>query len=209
MGLSDFFSSGGSKSTQSSNSGFLENDKKLASVTGYDGLANLFTSADDLYRNKAVPQFNMSSNIPGLFKEQEGAANAFANKMFANASAGGAMRGQFSPNSTPGIVGSAITNMGSTLLPMIAGNLQNAMVIPEQIRTQRFQNVLSPLQALIQGLGASAQGTSQTSGPGLGYQFGNAFMQSFGGGLGSSMASGASAGMGGGGLEGMASALKG
>ena len=206
MGLSDFFSSGGSK--QTSNSGFMDGaDKRRASEGAVTGLTGLYDAANDMFRNQPIPQFNMSSNIPGLFQEQEGAANAFANKMFANASAGGAMRGQFSPNSTPGIVGSAITNMGATLLPMISQNLQNQMLIPEQIRTQRFQNTLSPLQALVAGLGTTASG--QTSGPGLGYQFGNAFMQSFGGGLGSSLASGASAGMGGGGLEGMASALKG
>lgn len=206
MGLSDFFSSGGSK--QTSNSGFMDGaDKRRASEGAVTGLTGLYDAANDMFRNQPIPQFNMSSSIPGLFQEQEGAANAFANKMFANASAGGAMRGAFSPNSTPGIVGSAITNMGATLLPMISQNLQNQMLIPEQIRTQRFQNTLSPLQALVAGLGTTASG--QTSGPGLGYQFGNAFMQSFGGGLGSSLASGASAGLGGGGLEGMASALKG
>ena len=42
----------------------------------------------------------MSSSIPGLFKEQEGAANAFANKMFSNASSGGALRGQFRSKNT-------------------------------------------------------------------------------------------------------------
>ena len=154
------FGFGKSDSNQESNSGFLGKDKGYASDTAVNGLAGLFDSANDLYRNKAIPQFNMSSSIPGLFQEQEGAANAFANKMFANASAGGALRGQFSPNNTPGIVGSAITNMGATLLPMISQNLQNAMLIPEQIRTQRFNNVMTPLQALIAGLGSSAKGES-------------------------------------------------
>lgn len=204
MGLFDFFSPGGS--SQSSSSGFVDADKRYASSTAVGGAKALFDQAYGRL-GTPVPQFSMSETIPGLFKEQEGAAQAFANKMFANASAGGALRGQFSQNNTPGIVGSAITNMGATLLPMISNNLQNAMLIPEQIRTQRFQNTMSPLQALIAGLGSTA--TGQSAGPGLGYQFGNSFMQSFGGGLGSSLASGASAGMGGGGLEGMASALKG
>jgi len=154
------FGFGKSDSSQESNSGFLGKDKGYASDTAVNGLAGLFDSANDLYRNKAIPQFNMSSSIPGLFQEQEGAANAFANKMFANASAGGALRGQFSPNNTPGIVGSAITNMGATLLPLIAGNLKDAMLIPEQIRTQRFNNVMTPLQAIIAGLGSSAKGES-------------------------------------------------
>lgn len=152
-----------SESSQRSNSGFLEgSDKEFASRTGVNGMAGLFDSANDLYRNQAIPQFNMSSTIPGLFKEQEGAANAFANNLFAKASAGGALRGQFSPNNTPGIVGSAITNMGATLFPMISQNLQNAMLIPEQIRTQRFNNVMSPLQALIAGLGSTSSGSSNS-----------------------------------------------
>lgn len=157
------FGFGKSNSSQESNSGFLQGpDKARASGTSVDRLVGLSDAAEDLFRNKAVPQFNMSSTIPGLFQEQEGAANALANKMFANASAGGALRGQFSMNNTPGIVGSAITNMGATLLPLISQNLQNAMLIPEQIRTQRFQNAMTPLQALIAGLGSSASGKSDS-----------------------------------------------
>lgn len=173
VGISLFGNFSQSDSQQKSNSGFLEgSDKDFASRTGVNGLAGLFASADDLYRNKAVPQFNMSQKIPGLFQEQEGAANVFANNMFSKASAGGAMRGQFSPNNTPGIVGSAITNMGAQLFPIIGQNLQNQMLLPEQIRTQRFQNVLSPLQALIQGLGSNSSGSSSSLGVGGGGSYG-------------------------------------
>lgn len=174
MGLSDLFSSGGTKQ----NSGFLDHEKGLASGAAYGGLQGMADSARAAY-NSPIPQFNMISSIPGLFQEQEGAANAFANKMFAKASAGGALRGQFSQNNTPGLVGSAITNMGATLLPIIGQNLQNQMLIPEQIRTQRFQNAMSPLQALVAGLG----GSGQSAGPGLGYTGANMFMGGlFGGG---------------------------
>lgn len=152
------FGFGKSSSNQESNSGFLQGPHKFgASSRAFDGLRVLSNDTQEQFQ-APVPQFNMSSNIPGLFQEQEGAANAFANKMFANASAGGALRGQFSPNNTPGLIGSAITNMGATLFPMIAQNLQNAMLIPEQIRAQRVQNAMSPLQALIAGLGSSASG---------------------------------------------------
>lgn len=205
MGLTSLFSSGGSK--QTSNSGFLEGkDKFGASGRAFDGLRVISNDTQEQFQ-APLPQFNMSSSIPGLLKEQEGAAQAFANKMFANASAGGALRGQFSINNMPGIVGSAITNMGATLLPMISQNLQNQMLIPEQIRAQRVQNAMSPLQALVAGLGTTSSG--QSAGPGLGYQFGNSFLQSFGNGLGSSLASGASSGLGGGGLSGMAAGIRG
>jgi hypothetical protein len=205
MGFSDFFSSGGTK--QESNTGFIGADKNRASAIGIDGLAGLFNSADDLYRNQTIPQFTMSSAIPGLFKEQEGAANAFANNMFAKASAGGALRGQFSMNNTPGIVGSAITNMGSTLLPLISQNLQNAMLIPEQIRTQRFNNVMTPLQAIVAGLGSSSSGTS--AGPGLGYVLGDSFMSSFGKGMGQQFSGTTEKQQKGAGLDGLYSGLMG
>ena len=67
----------------------------------------------------------------------------------------------------PAFVGLSITNMGATLLPMISRNLQNAMLIPEQIQTQRFNNSMTLLQAIVSGLGSSSSGTS--AGPGLGY----------------------------------------
>ena len=124
----------------------------------------------------------MSQNIPGLFQEQEGAANAFAKKMFANASAGGALRGQFSMENTPGLVGSAITNMGATLLPMISQNLKDRVLMPEQIRAQRYQNVMTPLQALVSGLGSSATSYSSASGYHGGMSIGGG--QGGGGGLG-------------------------
>lgn len=171
MGMFDFFGGGGSKSE--SNSGFLGDDKKVASKTGVYGAHDLFDSAKARL-DSALPQFNMSSSIPGLFKEQEGAANAFANNMFAKASAGGALRGQFSMNNTPGIVGSAITNMGATLLPLISQNLQNQMLIPEQIFAQRQANAMTPLQALISGLGQTSSG--QQTAPGLGYMGVNTIM---------------------------------
>ena len=82
----------------------------------------------------------------------------------------------------PAFVGSSITNLGATLLPMISRNLQNAMLIPEQIQTQRFNNSMTLLQAIVSGLGSSSSGTS--AGPGLGYVRGSAFMDNFGKGLG-------------------------
>jgi hypothetical protein len=178
-------------SDQESNSGFIGDDKKVASKTGTYGAHSLFENATARL-NSPLPQFNMSSTIPGLFKEQEGAVQAFANKMFANASAGGALRGQFSINNTPGIVGSAITNMGATLLPMISQNLQNQMLLPEQIFNQRFTNAMTPLQALISGLGSSAKGTA--SGFGIGAQFGSGGSGGGGGSSSGSQSSGSSAG---------------
>ncbi len=153
-----------SDSSSQSNSGFAGFDKNAASKYSANRLFEVGNRAyGELQQD--IPQFNMSQEIPGLFQEQEGAANAFAKKMFANASAGGALRGQFSMNNTPGLVGSAITNMGATLLPMISDNLKTSFMMPEQIRAQRYANVMTPLQALVSGLGSSA--TSQASSLGV------------------------------------------
>ena len=172
VGISLFGNFSESDSQQKSNSGFNENEKSLASVTAYDGLANLFTSADDFYRRKSIPQFTMSERFPGLFKEQEGFANAFANNLFSKASGTTAARGQLSPLNFSNVVGSALTNAAPTLLPLIGQNLQNQMLLPEQIRTQRIQNVLSPLQALIQGLGSNSSGSGSSMSVGGGGSYG-------------------------------------
>ena len=135
-------------SSSQSNSGFAGFDKNAASKYSANRLFEVGNRAFGELQAE-VPQFKMSQEIPGLFQEQEGAANAFAKKMFANASASGALGGKFSPNNIPGLVGSAITNMGATLMPMISDNLKTSFLMPEQIRAQRYQNVMSPLQALV------------------------------------------------------------
>ena len=151
-----------SQSRSSANSGFLERDKYGVSEGASKRLFGLSDVAEDMVRNQALPQFNVGAN--GLFKEQEGWANSFANNLFSKFSGNAAARGQLSPMNISNVVGGALTNAAGTILPMISQNLFNAKLIPEQIRTQRFQNAMSPVQALIQGLGSSSTGASDASG---------------------------------------------
>lgn len=170
-----------SQSTQSSNSqnfgssGFWGTDKNDASRVAFQGLSGLSNTANSQL-GEPIPRFQFSQTTPGLFKEQEGWANAFANQLFNKTSGSAAARGQLSPFNTPAIVGSALTKAAPTILPLIGQNLQNAMVIPETIRTQRFQNAMSPLQALIAGLGSYSSGSSssfgQSTGSGSGFGVG-------------------------------------
>lgn len=153
-------SSSEQKSQSTSNSGFSTGDKDAISGFARNRLFGLSDVAEDMVRNQALPQFQFSQQFPGLFKEQEGFANAFASQLFNKVSGSAAARGQLSPFNTGSIVGSALTKAAPTLLPLIAQNLQTAMVVPETIRTQRFQNAMSPLQALIAGLGSSSQASA-------------------------------------------------
>lgn len=194
MGLGDFFSSGGHQQTSSSSShsGFSTGDKDTVSGFSRNRLFGLSEVAEDMVRNQALPQFQFSEKFPGLFKQQEGFADAFAKQLFSGVSGSAAARGQLTPFNVPGIVGSALTKAAPALLPMIGQNLQTAMVVPETIRTQRFNNALSPLQALVAGLGSqsSQMSSGQSAGPGLGYVGAGSFLKGFGGGLGEALGSG-------------------
>lgn len=151
-------SSSEQKSQSTSNSGFSTGNKDMAS----DFAANRLMRMQDIGQNRlldTLPSFQFSQTMPGLFKEQEGWANAFASQLFNKTSGSAAARGQMSPFNLPAVVGSALTKAAPTILPMISQNLQTAALVPEQIFAQRHQNAMSPLQALIAGLGSSSQST--------------------------------------------------
>jgi hypothetical protein len=169
------------ESSNQSNSGFTGPTKDWASQDAYQGLTNLAATGKYLL-HRDVPQFQFSQNLPGLFKEQEGWANAFASQLFNKTSGSAAARGQLTPFNTPAVVGSALTKAAPTILPLIGQNLQNSFLIPEQIQATRFQTAMSPLQALISGLGSSASGSSS----GFGIQGGVSIGSGGGGGGGGS-----------------------
>jgi hypothetical protein len=147
------------ESSNQSNSGFMGPEKQAANTQSYNRLIDLSDVANRQL-SSAVPQFQFSQALPGLFKEQEGWANAFASQLFNKTSGSAAARGQLTPFNTPAVVGSALTKAAPTILPLIGQNLQNSFLIPEQIRESRFNRAMSPLQALIAGLGATSSGSS-------------------------------------------------
>lgn len=91
---------------------------------------------------------------------------SMAQNAFSKASAGGAMRGQMSPESTNEIVASAIRGMGVQALPYVSQFATQAATLPEQVRAQR----LGYLQA-DQATRASLLG-GQSSGSGSQYGYG-------------------------------------
>jgi hypothetical protein len=156
-----------SSSQSASNSGFQQggqHGKGWASELAVRGLGRTYNRNMERLEGQPLPQFQFSQTMPGLFQEQEGWANAFANQLFNKTSSSAAARGQMSPFNLPAVVGSALTKAAPQILPMIAQNLQTAALMPEQIFAQRTQNVMSPLQALVAGLGSGSSSSSVGSG---------------------------------------------
>lgn len=97
---------------------------------------------------------------------------SMAQNAFNKASAGGAMRGQISPESTNEIVASAIRGMGVQALPYVSQFATQAATLPEQVRAQRL-GYLQADQATRSGLlGNQSNGYGQQSGFGLSMQGG-------------------------------------
>lgn len=80
-----------------------------------------------------VPQ-----NQYGLPVETTQALNALGNQWFSKASAGGAMRGQVTPENTNQIVGSSMLNAAQFLIPQILQNQQYLNALPDQLASQRM-----------------------------------------------------------------------
>lgn len=106
-------------------------------------------------------------NQYGLPMETTQALNALGNQWFSKASAGGAMRGQVTPENTNQIVGSAMLNGAQFLTPYILQNQQYLNALPDQLNSQRL-GYLQASQAAKAGLLGSQ---SNASGQGSGFGF--------------------------------------
>jgi hypothetical protein len=71
------------------------------------------------------------------------------------------MRGQNSPENTQGVVGSAMTNMGATLMPYIADWQKYVIGLPEELKKSRLGMYQNTLGTMSPGLGA--QGAQRAS----------------------------------------------
>ena len=111
-----------------------------------------------------VPQ-----NEYGLPAQTTQALGALGNQWFNKASAGGAMRGQVTPENTNQIVGSAMLNASQFLTPYILQNQQYLNALPDQLASQRL-GYLQASQASKTGL-LGNQSNSQGSGSGWGFDF--------------------------------------
>lgn len=153
-------------------------------------LAGVATDASSLSRNFAQTPFgffmgkkisgpdqdsHIQTDAMGLPIEVQNAMTGIANQYFSKASAGGAMRGQTTPENTQGIVGSALQNMGSFLLPYILQTKQYLTELPDKLMSNRLgflQNTMASSAPLL-GSQSSYTGSSDAFGfnvgGGIGY----------------------------------------
>lgn len=106
-------------------------------------------------------------NQYGLPVQTTQALEALGNHWFNKASAGGAMRGQVTPENTNQIVGSSMLNASQFLVPQILQNQQYLSELPDRLATQR----MGYLQADLAGKSGLLGGTSQSYGSQSGYGF--------------------------------------
>jgi hypothetical protein len=94
------------------------------------------------------------TNEWGLPVETTNFMNHAWNQQYKTASAGGAMRGQVQPEATPGIIGSAMTNMGAQMMPYVMDFKKYMVDLPNKL----YQDKLSYYQGL-QGTRAGMLGS--------------------------------------------------
>lgn len=163
--------SGDQQST--SNTGVLPNERtgisQGAGRTAYisENLAEQFARSPFGYFQNQNIRSLVPQNQYGLPVETTQALNALGNQWFNKASAGGAMRGQVTPENTNQIVGSAMLNGAQFLVPQILQNQQYLNALPDQLASQRMGYLQADMDSRSRLLGSS----SQSSGSQYGYGF--------------------------------------
>jgi hypothetical protein len=116
----------------------------------------------NMFQGQTGQQITNTNPLTGLPMAFNNNLTSFGNQMFANASAGGSMRGQNSPENTQGVVGSAMTNMGATLLPYITDWQKYMIGLPEELKKSRLGMYQSTLGAMAPGLGNQSQASGNS-----------------------------------------------
>lgn len=160
-----------SRQSSESNQGLMGPEKQQLnyeahqrSIRNNQESMNAYNSDYGTFQGKTGAQMlglDSSTGLPAAFGSY---LNNVAQNLFGQASAGGAMRGQWSPENTSNLVGQAITNMGATALPYVSDFAKSAATLPEQVRTNR----LGFLQASAANDAALLGGNSSYSGSSVG-----------------------------------------
>lgn len=132
-----------------------------------DQTRQAYDSPFGYYRGQNIRDL-VPQNQYGLPIQTTEALAALGNQWFNKASAGGAMRGQVTPENTNQIVGSSLLNASQFLTPYILQNQQYLNQLPDQLMGQRLGYLQASQAAKSQLLGG--QGNSQGSGYGFGVQ---------------------------------------
>lgn len=125
-----------------------------------------YESPFGFYRGQNIRDM-VPQNQYGLPAETTKALNALGNQWFSKASAGGAMRGQITPEHTDQIVGSSMLNASQFLMPYILQNQQYLNELPDKLNSQRLGYLQASQGAKTGLLGNSS--SAQGSGSGFGF----------------------------------------
>ncbi len=104
------------------------------------------------FQGQSGAQLSNTNPATGLPMSFNTALLGITNDLYSRASAGGAMRGQVTPESTGGVVGSAIQNIGQFLTPYIMDWQKYVTGLPETIKNSRLgflQNTIGATSPLI------------------------------------------------------------
>lgn len=174
MGFSE--SSGQQQSQSVSGIGGQYKDQVSRDAAGTSALS---TQLAEQYARSPFGYFqnqNIRNLVPqnqyGLPVETTQALNALGNQWFSKASAGGAMRGQVTPENTNQIVGSAMLNGAQFLTPYILQNQQYLNSLPDQLATARLGYLQADMAGKAGLLGSSSSSTGNQSGYGFSMQGG-------------------------------------
>jgi hypothetical protein len=96
--------------------------------------------------------------------------SGLANKYFADASAGGSLRGQNTPENTNNVVGSALTNFGLAAAPYLQDTWKYTAELPTRLNAANldYLNNVSQQDAAAMGGSSSSSGSSNAFGFNLG-----------------------------------------
>ena len=164
--------------------GYQESSQKSDSYSGLRGTPYFDTVAPGIAGNaklasKLAGQYatspfgyfqgkSVNSLVPtgkfGLPTEVEGALSGLGNDMFSKASAGGALRGQVDQQNTPGVVGSALSNIGQFLTPYIMDFKKYMTSLPDQLMNSRLGFLQNTIGATSPLVGSQSQYTGNSFG---------------------------------------------
>lgn len=151
------FNFGKSDSEQQSNSGVIGNDKNILS----NWAAPKATAVGDFGFNRLmspVPTFNVGRY--GLGSQFDTAIDTIGSNMFGKASSTAGARGFLSPENLGGVVGSAVRQAAPQLAPFADSAAKLSYFGPEQIMSQRYNDINSLFTTIAQLLGSHGSGSS-------------------------------------------------
>lgn len=180
--MSGAFGYSQSKSDQSSesNTGISRAYKDPVSRDAYEASQYLGDESKKAYQNPFgyFQGQNIRDLIPqnqyGLPAETTQMLQALGNQWFSKASAGGAMRGQVTPENTNQIVGSSMLNASQFLIPHVLQNQQYLNQLPDQLNSQRLGYLQASQDSRARLLGSS--GSAQGSAKGFGFNISGGMM---------------------------------